>query len=304
MRRDVPMTTLYLCAYMLFFAIEDLSAALASWRLIRPARKVTQLANRVLRRFVLPRFQPLVRVRSGLSRGMWIRVHFPEEAGYWYGRHELAVQEAIAAVVHQGSVVYDVGAHIGAVALGTARLVGETGRVVAFDGDPENVARLQESCRLNGLTNCVHVVHAAVWSHAEKDGLPFRRGATHRSHGGVEADGYSPVLGKGPVIQVPSITLDAFIASNARLPELVKIDVEGGEFEILRGGENLFSRYRPLIIIEIHHQSALDQIAAWLTSFRYSARWRIPEVGFPRLLFGWPSELPQGAIQMTTRWEA
>ena len=90
------MTTLYLCAYMLFFAIEDLSAALASWRLIRPARKVTQLANRVLRRFVLPRFQPLVRVRSGLSRGMWIRVHFPEVAGYWYGRHELAVLEALA----------------------------------------------------------------------------------------------------------------------------------------------------------------------------------------------------------------
>jgi FkbM family methyltransferase len=290
LRRNPPMTSLYLCAYRLFFAIEDFGAALASRRMTRPMRSVIQLTNRVLRRFVLPKFQPLVRVQSGLSRGMWARVHFPEEASYWSGRHELAVQEAITDVIHQGAVVYDVGAHIGSIALGTARLVGDAGCVVAFDGDPENVVRLQESCKMNGLVNCVQVVHAAVWSHSAKDGIPFRRGARRPSHGGVEADGYSPVLGDGAVIKVPSITLDEFIASNTRVPKLVKIDVEGGEFEILRGGETLFTRYRPLIIVEIHHQGALDQIEGWLTTFRYCAKWKIPEVGFPRLLFGWPSE--------------
>src|SRR5262245_40822224 len=177
LRRNPPMTSLYLCAYRLFFAIEDFDAALASRRMTRPMRNVTQLTNRVLRRFVLPKFQPLVRVQSGLSRGMWARVHFPEEASYWSGRHELAVQEAITDVIQQGAVVYDVGAHIGSIALGTARLVGNAGCVVAFDGDPENVVRLQESCKMNGLSNCVQVVHAAVWSHSAKDGIPFRRGA-------------------------------------------------------------------------------------------------------------------------------
>ena len=60
--------------------------------------------------------------------------------GLWRGEHEPEVQNAILAAVRPGAVIHDVGAHVGTVALGAAQLVGDLGRVVAFEGDPENVA--------------------------------------------------------------------------------------------------------------------------------------------------------------------
>jgi FkbM family methyltransferase len=231
-----------------------------------------------------------VRVRSGLSQGLWIRARLPEEASYWKGKRESFTERAILATVGEGSVVFDVGAHIGVVTFGTARLVGKTGRVVAFDADPENIETLREARSLNHFEERVHVVHAAVWSYSTDRGVLFRRGATRRSRGGVAADGYQPVSADGPTLMVPATTLDAFIASSGLTPRLVKIDVEGGEYEVLRGGEDLFTNVRPFIVVEVHHAEAFEQISRWLERLRYSAQWSIPKQGFPRMLFASAAE--------------
>src|SRR5262249_52633576 len=92
------------------------------------------------------------------------------------------------------------------------------------------------------------------------------------------------------VDSVPVITLDQFIAEGNPPPRLLKVDVEGGECEVLRGGSKLFDIQRPLLIVEVHHQSACDWLNAWLEDRRYSGKWRIPPESFPRYLFAWPSE--------------
>jgi FkbM family methyltransferase len=231
-----------------------------------------------------------VRVESGLSQGMWMLARLPGETRYWRGDHEPDVQNAILAAVRPEDVVYDIGAHLGAMALGAARLVGNLGRVVAFDGDPENVERLRGSITRNGLESNLEVVHAAVWSRTASDGISFRRGATARSQGGVNADGQSPVIATGEIIKIPAITLDDFVAAAGPPPQLIKIDVEGGEYEVLRGGERLFESQRPLLIVEIHHQQAAEKIAAWLSDHRYEGQWNIPKEKFPQCLFAWPAE--------------
>ena len=144
-----------------------------------------------LERFLLPRRRLFVRVRSGLSQGLWIHARFPEEASYWRGKRDPFTEKAILATVHEGSVVYDVGAHIGIVSFGTARLVGETGRVVAFDADAENVASLRSSCARNRFDQRMQVVHAAVWSQSTDKGVPFRRGERRRS-AGAAGTGFEP----------------------------------------------------------------------------------------------------------------
>src|ERR1700676_654070 len=98
------------------------------------------------------------RIQSGLSQGMWMQICVPGEAGLWRGEHEPDVQNAILAAVRPGAVVYDVGAHVGTMALGAAQLVGDLGRVVAFDGDPENIQRLQRNRARNGLEARLQVV--------------------------------------------------------------------------------------------------------------------------------------------------
>ena len=192
-----------------------------------------------------------------------MHLRLPGEALIWRGEHDREVQNAILAAVRPGTVVYDIGAHVGTMALGPALLVGDLGLVVAFDGDPENIARLQEHSARNGLENRLRVVHTAVWSRTAIDGIGFRRGAIARSQGGVEADGNCPVLGRGDVINVPAIRLDDFVAAGEPPPQLVKIDVEGGEYEVLLGGNKLFAKQRPLVIAEVHHQRAAEQITIW-----------------------------------------
>jgi FkbM family methyltransferase len=186
-------------------------------------------------------------------------------------------------------------------ALGAALLVGDLGLVVAFDGDPENIARLEEHCTRNGLESRLCVVHAAVWSRTAIDGIGFRRGATAKSQGGVQADGKRPVLGSGEVINVRAVTLDDIIGAGIPPPQLVKIDVEGGEYEVLRGGQRLFAKQRPLVIVEVHHQQAAQQITSWLSEYQYCAQWNIPKEQFPRHLFAWPKETDEAAWMRGSR---
>jgi FkbM family methyltransferase len=232
---------------------------------------------------------------------MWMHLRLPREALLWRGEHEPEVQNAILAKVGPGAVVYDIGAHVGTMALGTALLVGDLGLVVAFDGDPENIARLQEHCARNGLENRLRVVHAAVWSRTSIDGIGFRRGATARSQGGVQADGNRPVLGSGEVINVTAVRIDDFIGTGVPPPQLVKIDVEGGEYEVLRGGKKLFAKERPLVIAEVHHQQAAEQITSWLSEYQYRAQWNVPKEQFPRHLFAWPEETDGEAWMRASR---
>jgi FkbM family methyltransferase len=278
------MANFYTLLYRTYFAFKNSGVERLLRRWPRAGRELDRV-KRLIRRHLW------VQVQSGLSQGTWMHLRLPSEGEYWRGTHEPHVQNAISVAVRPGAVVYDIGAHLGSIALGTARLVGNFGRVVAFDGDPENVLRLRDNTSRNGLEDRLQVVHAAVWSCTRSDGISFRRGQTVRSQGGVEANGNRPVVGGGgEVIKVPTVTLDDFIAAGGPLPQLVKIDVEGGEYQVLRGGANLFASQKPLIIAEIHHQQAAEQISTWLDEYQYSSQWNTPAEGFPRYLFAWPTE--------------
>jgi len=265
-----------------YFAAKELGIPVILRRAPAIARKINRLGS-----LVLPRAPVWVRVRSGLSQGMWMRLHLPNEARLWRGQHESAVQRAIPAAVRMGDVVYDVGAHAGSIALGLTRALGPAGRVVAFEADPGNVKSLRENVSRNQLMANLQVVHAAVWSEGGGD-LAFRRGGASRSHGGVETASQHPVLGSGGIISVPAITLDEFVAKGGPMPRLVKVDVEGGEYEVLTGGKTLFRNHRPLLAVEVHHQDAAEQIRGWLIKYDYEGRWLVPTEQFPCCLFAWP----------------
>lgn len=287
------MNPIYLLVYRAYFAFKEhlVEPSLHRWPLAR--RVFDQVKTFIKRRFV-PSQLAWVQVQSGFAQGMWMHLRIPEEAGFWRGDHEPVVQKALVSMVRAGDVVYDVGAHLGSLALGIARLVGATGRIVAFDGDPGNVARLQENSVRNGLQPCLQVVHAAVWSPRPGDrqqGISFRKGIDATT-GGVEADGQRPVLADSDLIHVPAITLDDFITTGGPVPQLIKIDVEGGEYHVLLGASNLIASHRPRLVVEVHHQQADERIRAWLQDLGYAAEWKIPAENFPRLLIAWPREQP------------
>jgi len=157
-----------------------------------------------------------------------------------------AEQKLLATHLRPGGVFYDLGAHIGFFSLLAARLVGPTGRVVAFEPSPSNAAQLERNIDLNGFTN-VTLVEAAVSSESGFGQLdtPNDRVAA-RLAGNAESarDGLVPVR---------IISIDGWRTETGfPHPGLMKIDVEGAEIAALRGAHEVIRASRPVLLVEVH----------------------------------------------------
>ena len=85
-----------------------------------------------------------------------------------------------------------------------------------------------------------------------------------------------------------SISLDDFVAGGNPVPQLLKIDVEGGETAVLAGADKLITEHKPLIICEVHHAMAAAWVENWFSGRDYRLEWTIPPEGFPRHLVANP----------------
>jgi FkbM family methyltransferase len=221
---------------------------------------------------VLVRSNPRrVRVLGGVARGARLELDLTREKAYWLGRYELPVQDAMRRYVGPGSVVYDVGAHLGFFAVAAATL---GARVYAFEAAPENAARIRRHALLNGAP--IEVVEGAVWDVAGTVGL--RAGDSDRewrTHGAGS---------------LQTVVLDEFVVAH-ELPTLVKIDVEGAEVHVLRGAGSLLRTSRPVVICELHGEPARTEALELLSGYELHAlpnEWRVlavpkrPSVDSPR----------------------
>lgn len=200
-----------------------------------------------------------VTVAAGGLRGAELLLDLQAEKDYWLGTYEPGLDLAIRDLVKPGSVVYDLGANIGYLTILFARQVGAEGRVYAFEALPANVERLNENLALNQLKDRVLVQPGAV---VHRSGptrfLVGRSGGVGKAadSAGREAIHYSEE------IEVPGISLDDFIYQGGYPPpEVVKIDIEGGEVLALPGMQQVLAEARPLIFLEIHGPEAA--ITAW-----------------------------------------
>lgn len=165
----------------------------------------------------------------------------------WLGTFDGDTQRLFRRHVHTGGVVYDIGAQAGFFTLLASRLVGPTGRVIAFEPLPRNVHLLERHLRLNEVTN-VTALALAVSTNRGKAHLATTTGPGIAR---VEADG---------AVEVPADSLDG-IFRERRLPppDFIRIDVEGGENAVLSGGLAMLREIRPMILMSTHgyeqHQS-------------------------------------------------
>jgi len=184
------------------------------------------------------------------------------------GIYEPAETELVKSVVKPGDVVLDVGANIGYYTLIFARLVGDEGKVFAFEPDPANCALLRENVALNGYTNVV-VSQAAA---SNRNGrvrlhLSDANKGDHRiydSHDGR------------PCIEVPAVQLDELFADDDRRIDFIKMDIQGAEGLALEGMSFLLDRTPPRMLLMEFAPKALRRagtepasVLGWLTSFGY-----------------------------------
>jgi FkbM family methyltransferase len=175
--------------------------------------------------------------------------------GCWLGSYEYEKQKAVQRFLKTGDVVYDIGANVGFYSLLASLLVGELGHVFSFEPLPANLRELRRHLELNRVRNCT-VIDAAVSS---VDGETAFDLSNDRCTGHLAATG---------TLQVRTLTLDRLIEDTGmRPPNLVKIDIEGTEYECLRGAATVMQEFRPVIFLATHgrevHVACSDLLAKW-----------------------------------------
>jgi FkbM family methyltransferase len=132
-----------------------------------------------------------------------------------------------------------------------ARLVGPTGRVVAFEPSPRNLGFLHHHLALNHSAN-VQVLNVAV-SDSEGETRFLVNGDPR----------LSKITNVGDII-VRMTTLDHLI-SKLPLPDLIEMDIEGAEYSALLGAERVLRKSNPVIFLSTHerkvHRACCDLLS-------------------------------------------
>ena len=211
-----------------------------------------------------------VKVAAGDLAGYTILLDMQIDKDYWLGTYEPELQAALRELIKPGAVIYDVGANIGYVSLLLAKAAGPEGHVYAFEALPGNVEQWRRNVALNGMEARLSLFAGAVTRSAE----PVRF-LVHASGGmGKAAGSAGRTAPYQSEISVPGISLDEFVYGQGNPPpQVVKMDIEGGEVLALPGMRRVLAEARPLMLMELHgHESSQ---VAWetLTAAGYLIGW-------------------------------
>ncbi len=153
-------------------------------------------------------------------------------------------------------VYFDIGAHVGFFTILGARLVGEEGQVFAWEPVQRNFEFLNKHIKLNNFKN-VTIFKDAIWD--SEGEVSFSINLDDQSMGNISKDGN---------FKVKTVSLD-FLFENRiiPLPDSIKIDVEGSELFVLKGGKKLIEQAKPIIFLSTHgfeiHKECIEMLQNW-----------------------------------------
>ena len=155
-------------------------------------------------------------------------------------------------IPQSGWTVFDVGANIGVFTVLAAR---QGARVYSFEPNPDSYGRLLRNVTANKLSDCVRLFPTALGDERGMGSLHVIRGGTT---GGVVTPIKAEVLASG--VAVPITTLDEVVSTLPGLfIDLLKIDAEGSEVAVLRGGERTTDHVQR-VMVEYHSRELLSQV--------------------------------------------
>ena len=159
-----------------------------------------------------------------------------------WGFYEKYTTALFKSLVKKGMVVVDVGANVGYYTLLAAHLVGDEGKVFAFEPDPYNFSLLCKNIEINGYRNVIPV-REAIFSKSGKVKLFLDKnnlGGHSLSEANVDISGS---------ITIEATSLDDYFKNIDGKIDVVKMDVQGLEMDVLEGMTNTINQNDNLQII-------------------------------------------------------
>jgi FkbM family methyltransferase len=167
------------------------------------------------------------------------------------GAFEPRTLRAYRALIQRGDTVLDIGANVGAHTLFFAQMVGNEGRVIAFEPTEFAYRKLEDNLALNPELAAIVDARHMLLVDADGGPPPHRIFSSWPLTGG--RDLHPKHLGQAQALgTVESVTLDEFVGRQSGLsPTWIKIDVDGNEYPVIMGGAETIRRFRPRIIMEL-----------------------------------------------------
>jgi len=209
---------------------------------------------------------------------------FRRQGGYGWlpscfpGVHEGAVETAfLAGLDWLDQTVYDIGCDQGLYTLFFAFHVGPGGRVIAFEPNPRSRERIRRNVEINGFSN-VRVMPVGIGRErctlefTVPPGEPSRGSADPAIAWDLKAEGGARIH----KFLVNSLD-DEIARTHLPVPQFIKIDIEGMEYQALQGMQETLARNRPALFIELHdcmeameRRKHLDGVLGLLRDLDYS----------------------------------
>jgi FkbM family methyltransferase len=173
---------------------------------------------------------------------------FDAHRGFFdYWGHDLGDIRYLWRALKPGMVFLDIGAHHGLYTLVAAKRLGADGTVVAFEPSPHEFRRLRLHVRLNGMRS-VRAEPLALGAEGSKRTF-FQIVSGDNTRGGLRPPASSDRISE---TSVETARLDDYVERLALdRVDLVKLDVEGGELEVLQGASSILAKFRPVFICEV-----------------------------------------------------
>ena len=204
---------------------------------------------------IIPKGMTVLIVQGRLKGKKWIKGSGVN--GYWLGSYESEKVSLFEKTLKKGNIVFDIGAHIGFYSLLSAELTGKDGKVFSFEPLTTNYEYLKKHIEINNYRN-ITPLNVAV---SDKDDFAFFSEGESTSTGHLANNGE---------IKVRTIAIDDWI-NNKKLPipNVLKIDVEGAEFSVLKGAVNLLKTHHPVVFLSTHSSEIHKNCCDFLLALRY-----------------------------------
>ena len=184
-----------------------------------------------------------------------------------YGEFSEAELFLIKQLCEEGDVIIDIGANIGTHTLAFSKIVGESGKVIAFEPQKIIFQTLCGNMAINSITN-VDCFQLAVYSQSKSFFIPEIQYNKINDFGSVD------IKTEENGIKVRAIVLDDFL--DVTQLKLMKIDAEGMEYEVLLGASQLIKNLRPFIYLENEKPEKSKRLIELLQSLDYRLFWHFP----------------------------
>lgn len=171
-------------------------------------------------------------------------------AVYVSGLYEPSTASALRKVLHDGATFIDVGANVGLFTMLASRWVGPRGTVLALEPSRRECARLRHHVDHNSLDN-VRVLQVAAGTQ-RGSALLHVADAGHAGQNTLEARFVYPEVKEAYSEEVPVLAIDDAVREHhLEKVHAIKIDVEGGEHNVVAGARETIARDRPTVILEM-----------------------------------------------------